>query len=373
MLIVVLSVMNGFQHKIRETISGKSGDIRIQSSQILYDWEKVEDQLRDNELVAAVTPYAEGMMMLQHKNRPAFPATRGIDVEQEGLVTDVDQFITSGSLEALDDESIILGEGLSEALGVRVGSKVELFTPLMLERMKDEEVLLPRELEVVGTFATGNSNLDSSIFVTLRLMQDLYGLQGGIHGFTLKLNEGVDLEKATLVLNKELPKNLHAYNWLDLNEDFLFVLKLEKSMMFFIVIFIILVASFSVTSSLMTTVVRKTREIGLIAAMGGSLSRVAYSFCIQGFVIGVAGSALGILGAALGLYFRNDVVHWFAGLTQSQDALDRFYYFTDIPARYNLQDLTIIVCTTIFIATLAGLLPAFRVTRLKPSEALRNE
>jgi lipoprotein-releasing system permease protein len=151
------------------------------------------------------------------------------------------------------------------------------------------------------------------------------------------------------------------------------VIQLEKNMMFFFLLFIVLVASFAIASSLLIAVVRKTREIGLIGALGGKPRHVAACFCFQGFFIGVAGTTLGIGFAVTALTFRNEVVHTFARLTQSEAALLRFYQFSNLPLSYSVRDFVLIITSSIVIATLAGLLPAWRAARLKPVEALRNE
>jgi len=133
------------------------------------------------------------------------------------------------------------------------------------------------------------------------------------------------------------------------------------------------VAGFSVASSLLISVVRKTREIGLLAALGGDARGVAACYCYQGLFIGIVGTALGTLAGFTAVYFRNDVVQAFSRLTQSRAALERFYMFTEIPAHLAATDLLLIVVSSIVIALFAAVLPAWRAARLKPSEALRSE
>jgi lipoprotein-releasing system permease protein len=160
---------------------------------------------------------------------------------------------------------------------------------------------------------------------------------------------------------------------MDLNQDFLFVLQLEKNMIFFLLTFIIIVAAFSVTSSLLISVVRKTREIGLIGALGGKPRQVAACFCFQGLLIGLAGTGLGLVLGFTALHLRNDMVRAFTKLTASEQVLTRFYQFSQLPAYSETGDVVLIVVCSIVISTLAGLLPAWRAARLKPVEALRSE
>lgn len=374
-LVVVETVMNGFGKQIGDTIHNAGGDIQIRSNGIIQDKDALINEMMSFNFIEAVAPQAVGVMMLNNGNYPGFPIVKGIDLDLEDKVVPLRSYIVAGNLDDLDDESIILGSAFAKDVGAKVGSIINLYSPLMLERMKQEEVLLPRELKVVALYKTGYNDVDSKFtLITLRLMQELYGLGDGIQGVSAKLVPGMDTELAVAELRKAFEgTNYQVTSWMDLNEPQLFVLKLEKTMMFFIIIFIILVASFSIASSLMTSVVRKIREIGLIAAMGGRPIHIAACFCFQGFIIGLAGTILGCLFGAFVLHFRTNIVQFLAVLSNREETLVRFYKFTEVPAHYMLSDFVAICIASITIATLAGLLPAIRAARLKPSEALRNE
>jgi len=151
------------------------------------------------------------------------------------------------------------------------------------------------------------------------------------------------------------------------------VLALEKNMIFFLLLFIVIVAAFSVTSSLLISVIRKTREIGLLGALGARPREVAACFCAQGLFIGILGTLVG-LGVGFGaLAVRNDIVLGLARATERQAVLERFYQFSELPSFPDPYYITLIIVLTIVISTLAGLLPAWRAARLKPVEALRSE
>ncbi|HUL53970.1 MAG TPA: ABC transporter permease [Opitutaceae bacterium] len=373
-LIVVLSVMNGFGDEIREKIVETNGHVRVENGGIMYDQEAVMARIRGLPEVVAVAPYAQGMVMLQAGNRPSFPFIRGIDVAREQGVVPLTKFLVVGRVEDLDDDAVFLSSELAASLGARAGQSVDIYSPLLLERLKKDEILLPRAVRVAGIFSTGWNQVDSNtVICSLRLMQDLYGLGTGVHGVTVRLRPGIDADAFAAKLNALFDGADHAVSWLESNRDFLFVLQLEKNMLMFIILFIILVASFSIASSLLTSVVRKTKEIGLLAALGGKPRQVAACFCFQGFFIGLVGTALGIGLAVTALTFRNEVVHAFARITQSEAALLRFYQFANLPLSYSAHDFTVIITSAIVIATLAGLLPAWRAARLKPVEALRAE
>jgi lipoprotein-releasing system permease protein len=374
-LIIVQSVMNGFGEGIRQRLTETQGDIRIRSNEIIYDWEDVLERLGEETKVSGAAPFAEGVIMLQHQNRPQFPFVRGLDPWVEEEVVPLEKFLTLGSMEDFDDEGVFLGEGLAYALKAMPGSTVEVFTPLMLEALKNDEVLLPREFRVVGLFRTGSPQVDGNTMITtLRVMQELYGLDEGVHGIVLKLRPGEDAFEYSLNLERAvLRPGLEAVSWLESNEEFLFVIEQEKRVISFIIIFIILVASFSIAIALMMAVIRKTREIGLLVAMGGRPHQVAFSFCFQGFVIGSVGTVMGILMAVVCLHYRRTILSAYADITNTQTSFLGQYDVYEIPVHYLASDFITVTCFALIISTLAGLLPALRAARLKPADALRSE
>jgi len=376
-LIIVQSVMNGFGEEIRGKIIDTSGHLQIESARpgdVIDDVSEALEVVREHPEVLKATPYAYGFVMVQRGQRPAFPFIRSVALDPEEEVIPIEDFLVMGELDDLDDDSIFLSSGLAGNLGARVGSIVEVYSPLMLERLKRDEILLPRELEVVGIFDSGWHQVDENTMVgTLRLMQDLYGLEEGVHAIAVRLEKGYDADRAARELNSELPPQFIAESWLDSNREFLFVLRLEKNVLFFLLLFIVLVAAFAITSSLLITVVRKTKEIGLLGALGGQPRQIAAAFCFQGFLLGVAGTVFGILAALAVLYFRNDIVYTFARMTQSEEALMRFYQFAQIPVHYSKTDFIVIATCSILISTVAGLIPAVRAALMKPTEAFRNE
>jgi lipoprotein-releasing system permease protein len=374
-LVIVQSVMNGFGEGIRSRLVETQGDIRIRSSEVVYDWEEQTELLLAEDYVIGVAPFAEGVVMLQHENRPQFPMIRGIDPIAEQDVIPLQKFLTFGSLDDFDDDGVFLGEGLARTLKAGPGSVVEIFTPLMLERLKKDEVLLPREFTVIGLFRTGSPQVDGNTMIsTLRVMQELYGLEDGVHGLVLKLRPGVKADVYSRELEADvLRPGMRAISWIESNREFLFVIEQEKRVISFIIIFIILVASFSIAIALMMAVLRKTREIGLLVAMGGRPHQVAYSFCFQGFVIGTIGTVVGIGLAIVCLYYRSPILAGYAWLTNSQVNFLGQYDVYEIPVHYLMSDFVVVTCFSVVISTLAGLLPALRAARLKPADALRSE
>jgi lipoprotein-releasing system permease protein len=370
----VTSVMGGFGHEIHRMMVETQGDVQLRSAGVIENAEEVQAKLARIPGVIATTPFAEGVVMLKRENRPVIPAIQGIDLQRARKVIPLERYVTHGALEALDDDSIILSVQIAINLGVRIGDTVEIWSPLILERLTNNEVLLPRELRVVGIFEIGHQHLDSSVaLVTLRLMQELYGLDRTVHGVNIKIAPDLDADVAAKRINDALGQSMRARSWRELNQGFLFVLQLEKNMIFFLLTFIVVVAAFSVMSSLLISVVRKTREIGLLGALGGRAKQVAACFCFQGLIIGTAGTVVGLVLGFVALYFRNNIVGLFTRLTQSEQALRSAYQFNELPSHPEPEYIVTIVVCSIVISTLAGMIPAWRAAKLKPVEALRSE
>ncbi|HVU31833.1 MAG TPA: FtsX-like permease family protein, partial [Opitutaceae bacterium] len=364
----------GFQYGIRDMIVNTEGEIQIKARTYISDYHDIVKRVDAVPGVAGATPYAAGTLMVQYHGKPAFPLMRGVDLQTVDRVVRLEQYVRIGSWQDLDDDSVILSAGLAQTLGAYVGSTVELYTPLMLERMKEDEIILPRTVRVVGILEIGHQQLDSStVYCTLRTAQELYGLGTMVHGVNVRIKPGIAEDDVVPRINAVLPPDVRAFSWKDSFSDFLWVLNLEKGMMFFLLLIIIIVAAFSVMSSLLISVVRKTREIGLLGALGARSRQVAACFCAQGFFIGACGTVLGLLGGWGLLAVRNDIVHAIARAMDREADLERFYQFKDLPAHTTPGDVLKIVVFTIVISTLAGLLPAWRASRLKPVEALRSE
>ncbi len=373
-LVIVTSVMGGFGYEIRRMIVQTEGEVQVKAQGLIEDVAGITQTIRSTPGIAGATPYVEGPVGVVASGHPAFQMFRGIDLGTVESVANLGRFIHAGRLEDLDDDSVILSWEVAQQLGAGVGTRIEIYSPLLFEKLKSDEVFLPRQFKVVGLFEIGHQHLDSSlIFGTLRAAQELYGLGRSVHGLNVRVQPGLTEVAAAARLNTVLPRGVVALPWTQKWESFLWVLNLEKTINFFLLLFIVIIAAFSVMSSLLISVVRKTREIGLLGALGANRRDVALCFCTQAFIIGVAGTGLGV-GFGFGvLAIRNDLVQGIARLLQRQDTLRQFYQFTELPSHTLPADLILTVVAAIVISTLAGLLPAWRAASLKPVEALRSE
>jgi lipoprotein-releasing system permease protein len=376
-LVIVQSVMGGFDHEHRAKMVLTSGNVDVRAGgSVIREGDAILATVKAQPEVAAAVPYAQGVVMLTCGRRPAFPYIFGIDFTQKKQVIPFGDLLIDGHADDMDDDSVLLSSGLADTLGAWTGSDIDVYTPLMVEKLKADEVMLPRRLKVVGIYQTGWNPYDSNTLVTtLPLMQDLYDMAGGIHGVSIRLKEDDDNTAFALAarLNRLLPEGIRASTWMDLNRDFLWVLAMEKNMMMFLLLFIILVAAFAIAVAQLLTVLRKTREIGLLEAMGARPRQLATLYCFQGFFIGLFGTLLGFGLAVFSLHYRDPIVNLLAALTNSRAALVQFYQFSALPVYYDWHDFLFIGTATLLISTAAGLIPALRAAYMKPAEALRSE
>ncbi len=371
------SVMNGFHSEISLKLRDTTGDVIMRNyGRPMHSLETLKERLKSMPEVESVEFVAQGPVMMVVNNVPVFPMLRSYDTISGECALPIREkkFVRMGSIDDLDDDSIILGQRLAASVGAGVGDKVDVFSPTMLDKIKRDEVPMAASLDVVGLLATDYSQVDSNIaLVSLRRMRDLYNLGDGSHSIAIRLKESAkDSAEAfakKLVDEDIVPRSYYVTTWLGANEAFLRVIKMEKVMMSLIIFLIILVASFSICISLYTSVLRKTREIGLSAAMGARPLQIAATYCFQGFAIGLFGSILGLLLTFLLLHFRAPIAEFIVG----REALIEFYHFARLPVKYELKDALWACGFSIVLCTLAGFLPAIRAARLKASEAMRNE
>lgn len=369
------SVMNGFHSEIAVKLKDTGGQITVESNGRIMgkNADEIVEKLKACPEVDKVEKLARGSVMMMNGNMPSYPMLRSYDtISQECAIPIVEKnFIRMGDVKELDDDSIIIGVQIANTLGIGIGDMVEIYAPTLLEKLSKEEVPMPAKLEVIGYLNSGFSDIDNNVcLVSLRRMRDLYMLGDGYHSIVVKLKDGVNEVDFAKKINADMLKYpMQAYTWLTGNAAFLRVIATEKVMMSVIIMLIIIVASFSICSSLYTTVLRKTKEIGLVGAMGARPSQIAACYCLQGFIIGVLGSLLGIILTFVLLHFRASLVRLIVG----EDTLRQFYHFSNLPVKYVFADAFSACMFAIILCTVAGLLPAWRAARLKASEAMRNE
>ena len=371
LLMVVLSIMNGFDTHIAEKLIQINGAIKIIARRPVAKDEEFLENIRRLPHVKAMTPYVAGISMMQVGERVALPKCLGLDVETAASVLPLERFLTKGSLDGLKDGAWV-SEALAHECGLDVGDTFELYSPLALEAMKKEELLLPREVTVAGLFKTGWAEADrSTVLLPLELSQELYALSDNVNGFSVEADRKY-LGEVCREINHLLPPGLVAYTWNTLNADFLYILKLEKAMCFFVLLFVVAVAAFSMSSGLMSAVVKKRRELSLLRTWGATRTELSLLFGLQSLLLGTLGLFVGFAAAAVILHERNAIVRGLTGWLLPKDALWNFYDVETLPAVWDRQDMLWIALLTLVMTLLASLLPIGRMYKLPLVQNLRR-
>ena len=372
-LLIVLSVMNGFQSNIKQKIVDSNGEIRIESTTGNLQYENLAKILDTHKEIAAYSPYTLApFMLISNDGIPAFAFAKGINSQTETRVTNFDTIPTLSSIDLLGDDEIILDENLCKSLHLQIGDSVELYSTNMLSELTKDSLLLPRDVVVVGIFRSQTYNTNG-ILMSNDLLQDLYNLDGQFHGVTIKVADGIDIESFAQKLQHELGADYRVIDWKNLHKELLFALQWEKTMMFFVLLFIVLIAAFSISCTLITNVVRKTKEIALINAIGGSRIGIMLCFCYQSLLIGTFGTILGLLSGVGILHYRDNIMSIIEKLTFSTSSSGYISQFIHLPVLYTANDILLISLVSIVICALAGIIPAIKTSKINPALALRFE
>lgn len=374
-LVVTQSVMGGFGEAHRDRMVESSGHVEIHAGgQPFTHFREIVADVEARPGVQMAAPYARGFFMAVHGDFRAFPLAMGLDLFSGGEAR-WQRFLLIGSVNDLDDHTVLLSRALAMEIGARVGRSIEVFSPLMFERMAEDEIVLPLDLEVVGIYdLEWQDAFVPGMIVSLRTLQEMYGLGDAVHGIMVWLENGVDPYAEVAFLEENvLASPVAARTWREIWSNLLWVLELERTILFFIVFLIMIVAVFAIGGVQLLLVMRKTREIGLLGSMGARPLDILRLYCFQGLVVAVFGIIAGIALALIILHFRDPIVLGLAEITGRRDTLVQFYYFTYLPVRYTVQDFVVIICATLVVSLLASFLPALRAARLRPAEALRAD
>lgn len=378
-LIIVISVMSGFERDLREKVMGFTAHITITNYEILKDYQTILRRAEKDSDVVGVSPFVMGPVLVNFQERISTPAIRGIDPAREESVIGLKHFIVAGEF-FLEGEAVIIGEQYAEKNNIEIGDKILVFSPRHIEEFRraektgKQETALPTELLVTGIFSTGMYDYDANFILTsLETAQVLYGLRDGVHGIALRLKDPMQAPTVKNRLNQDLSAPIRAYTWMDLNRQLFSAIAVERKVMFFLLLFIVVVAAFGLTSTLITITVQKSREIGLLKALGAKEYQILWVFLSHGLVVGIVGSVLGLGSGLLLLRFRNGVAQFLSQAFGIEIFPDEIYQFTSIPAQINQQSIAIICLSAVVICVLAALIPAWNGARLQPARALRYE
>jgi len=375
-LIIVLSVMNGFDDMWRDKILGFDAHITItRQGNGIDDYARLAEKIAKVPDVVGVAPSVQGLVFVQHRNQVYTPLIRGIDVDREKKISRLPSHMIQGRF-CLDDNEALIGRDLAFRLGVTVGDKILVYSPQTFLVARDE-INLPMELTIAGVFEVGMWEYDIGfVLVPLMTAQELYGMDASVHSLRVMTRDPFQVRRPVREIERlvraEYPDML-VRTWMELNRQLFDALRVEKNLMFFLLIFIVLVAAFGITNSLIIVTVQKTKEIGLLKALGFSAGSVMRVFIWQGLIQGVFGTILGI-GMGLGmLRYRNGIMRGMASAFNMELFPKELYHLSEIPSRISSMDIVLIAVLSLGICTLAGVLPAWRAARLEAARALRYE
>jgi len=392
-LILVIAVMTGFDRELRQKVIDFDAHILVTSDDVLRDWRTLKTKIDNTRGVVATAPYIQGPVIVEFENRRLAPMIRGVDPAQEEKVIPLHKFVKQGKLD-LEGESAVLGVELARKLRVNVGDKVTVYSPgnlgLILDGIKKletakgeqekeaieqlREVILPKELTITGIFETGHYMHDSEfLLVPIYVGQELYGLGDALHGITIKTDNPYGAARVKESIQQILEPPEFAQTWIDMNKQYFEAVRLERTVMFFLLFFIVVVAAFGIMSTLITVTVQKRQEIGIVKALGANISQIIWIFLGQGTVVGLFGTLTGLgLGMTL-IRYRNEFSRWLASTFRIEIFPREVYQFSEIPAQVVPSDVWIICISAFFICSIAALVPAYFAARLDPVKALRYE
>jgi lipoprotein-releasing system permease protein len=374
-LIVVLSVMNGFQRDVRDRMLSVLAHVEIFSpTGSMPDWQKTLNEAMRNPQVAGAAPYVDAQALLTRQDSVNGVRLRGVDPALEPRVSDLAKETTVGKLSDLrpGEFGIVLGSELASNLAVTLGDKVTLVAP---EGSVTPAGMLPRlkQFTVVGVFESGHYEFDSSLaMIHIADAEALFRLPAPT-GVRLRLH---DMQKAPEVahqLARSLSGDLYIRDWTKQNETWFSAVQIEKRMMFIILTLIIAVAAFNLVSSLVMTVTDKQPDIAILRTLGAQQRSIMKIFFVQGVTIGFIGTAIGVaLGSAIAASIPT-VVPIIEHALGVQFLPPSIYFINELPSDLELSDVTRIGLMAFVLSALATLYPSWRGSRVRPAEALRYE
>jgi len=374
-LITVLSVMNGFDEEIHKRFFGMAPEITVSGQDgKISDWRALEKELINTEGVTAIAPYVGGQGLLTHEGQVVPVVLTGILPEQEESVTHLKDKLLVGNLAGLDHFGIILGRGLAMSLGVMVGDKITVMIP---EATVTPAGMIPRfkRFTVKGVFTAGTGfNFDTKLaFIHMADAQKLLQLGDDISGLKMKIADVYQAPVISEQLADKLGENFQVGNWTQQFGAFFQAVKMEKTMMFLILLLIIAVAAFNLVSSLVMVVNDKQAEIAILRTIGATPGTILRIFIVQGMMVGMVGTLLGLLGGVVLASNATSIVNGLQSLFNVQVLSSSIYFVDYLPSKIMLSDLSLVCAMAMLMSFIATIYPAWRASKTVIAEALHYE
>jgi lipoprotein-releasing system permease protein len=377
--------MTGFDRQLRDKILGFNSHLKIlPRDETMKNYAAVARIVASNPRVKAVAPYVQGPVLVETEppsgqSKVGAPWIRGIDPQIETNMSVLPDSIKYGKFD-VSDRGLLVGTAFARNMSLQVGDRVEIGSPSVLQKWKESNKqknapvpVLP-EYEVRGIFDVGYYEYNLSfVVISLSDAQELYDLHGSVHGLMVMLHDPYQATAAEDELALALGPDYQITSWMEENSNLLNALVVEKNVMFYLLFFIMIVAALCILSALITFVVQKTREIGMLKALGATDLQVSLVFLSQAALVGAIGDLAGYGLGMLALAYRNEFLHFMNRLTGFELFPASIYEFTELPALIVRQDILLICGSAWLVCILGGVIPAWRAGRLKPVEALRYE
>ncbi|MCB5362981.1 lipoprotein-releasing ABC transporter permease subunit [Pusillimonas sp. CC-YST705] len=378
-LIIVLSVMNGFQTQVRDRMLSVLPHIElyvpgVQPGEVIERWENLAEQARGNAAVRGAAPFVAAQAMLARGDAMSGVQVRGIDPAHESQVSDLADQLEGIALDALEPGQfgMILGAQLAMSLGVNTGDSIMLLAP---QGSISPAGFTPRmrQFKVVGLFNSGHYEYDASLaFIhaddAARVFRD-----SGTAGVRLRIADMQQAPKIAQELRRALPGYVNASDWTQNNRTWFAAVQTEKRMMFLILALIVAVAAFNLLSSLVMAVKDKQSDIAILRTIGATPREIGRIFLVQGALIGIVGTALGTGLGVLVAYNIDIIVPAIERALGIQFLPQQIYFISSLPSNPQAGDILVVAVTSLVLSWLATLYPSWRASRLQPAQVLRNE
>ena len=375
-LIVVLSVMNGFQKEVRTRILAVVSHLQlVADDNRLDDWQSVAQIAAQNPRVIATAPFVQAQAMLSNGQGMRGAAVRGILPAEEEKVADLARHMRAGSLDDLraGQFGVVLGIDLARALGVTRGDKIALIAP---QGVVTPAGVIPRlkQFTVAGIFEAGLVDADSALaLIHLQDAQALYQMGSSVSGVRLKLDDLFAARSVAYELLNKLPRDVFASDWTRSHANFFRAVEIEKRMMFLILALIVFVAAINIISTLAMAVVDKQADIAILRTLGAAPGSILQIFMVQGMVLGVVGTVAGVIVGIVTALNIDVIVPAIERAFNIKFLSKDVYMIPDLPSDLQMTDVVSIAVMALVLSFVATILPSLRAARVNPVEALRYE
>jgi len=365
-LIVVISVMSGFDRYLEDKMIGTNAHLLIEFYGGSKQPYQVINKLKDLPYVLGASPFINGQALVNNAKSIFGVEVRGIDPKLQAQTSKINEYLKAGSYD-LNSNEIAIGQELGLRLGAGIGDYISLISPVTLAKT---------DFLVKGIFNSGMFLYDSNLILTsIKGAQDFYKMPDLVSGVAVKVGNVYKVDNIKEQLYKDLTGvgTYQVRTWIDENKNFLEALKLEKVVMFIVVTMTTVVAAFGIVSTLIMSVMSRIKDIGILRSLGAKTKSILQIFVFQGMAIGVTGIILGLFGGVALALSLDKVVDFISYIIGRSLIPKDIYYFDRIPTNINIGDISVIVISALLITLAASIYPAYYASRIIPSEAVRHE